>query len=349
MFIHTTKVSNSALQYLSGVVRALRYISLHKIVNIIRLRISFHYSQITRKSKLLGMPWALSIEPTTHCNLRCPECPSGLRSFTRETGNMTMEDFKAIIIQLHKVVIHLNLYFQGEPFLNSHLSSMVAFAHMHHIHTSISTNGHYMNEKIAESLVNAGLDQIIFSIDGVTPSTYAAYRIGGNLDAVLKNMSCLASVKKRLRSKYPKIIWQTVIFSHNEHEVEWITAHYRNYGADALQLKTAQLYRLNSNDLLPRNPKWTRYKKDSIGYQIKNTLENKCWRMWSSSVITWNGYVIPCCFDKDAEYRMGSLKTERFYTIWTNTAYDNFRKTLLDNRKSIKMCQNCTEGSKVWA
>lgn len=337
--------------YLRNVINALRYITLYKIRNIIQLRISFHWSQIIRKPKLRGMPWALSIEPTTHCNLRCPECPSGLRAFTRETGNMDILDFKNLIHQLHKYVLHLNLYFQGEPFLNPQLCAMIAYAHAYKIQTSISTNGHYMNEQMAESLVTSGLDQIIFSIDGITAASYATYRIGGNLETVLKHMRCLAAVKTRMKSKYPKIIWQTVLFSHNEHEVQWIKEHYRNYGANALQLKTAQLYQLHADSkaLLPTNPKWTRYKKVGLRYVIKNRLENKCWRMWSSAVVTWNGYVIPCCFDKDAVHRMGSVKTEAFDTIWTKAAYSEFRKNLLNNRKSIDMCQNCTEGSQVWA
>ena len=47
---------------------------------------SFYYSKWTKKASNWGYPVALSFEPTTSCNLRCPECPSGLRSFTRPTG-----------------------------------------------------------------------------------------------------------------------------------------------------------------------------------------------------------------------------------------------------------------------
>src|SRR5271156_353514 len=64
-----------------------------------------------------GLPISISIEPTTSCNLRCPECPSGLRSFSRNTGMLDPEFFRKMIDELHKDMLYLVFYFQGEPFL----------------------------------------------------------------------------------------------------------------------------------------------------------------------------------------------------------------------------------------
>lgn len=75
------------------------------------------------------MPVSISIEPTTACNLRCPECPSGLRSFTRPTGNIKFELFKRTIDQMHSHVMQLNFYFQGEPFIHPQFCDMVSYAH----------------------------------------------------------------------------------------------------------------------------------------------------------------------------------------------------------------------------
>ena len=70
--------------------------------------------------------------------------------------------------------------------------------------------------------------------------------------------------------------------------------------------------------------------------------------MWHSCVITWDGLVVPCCFDKDAEYRQGDLKTETFAQLWRGPKYQNFRNSLLKGRDQIEMCRNCSEGTKVW-
>ena len=71
--------------------------------------------------------------------------------------------------------------------------------------------------------------------------------------------------------------------------------------------------------------------------------------MWQSCVITWDGQVIPCCFDKDASHSMGSVMEKSFKEIWFSKLYQNFRNALLHSRSEIEICKNCTEGLKVWA
>jgi radical SAM protein with 4Fe4S-binding SPASM domain len=70
--------------------------------------------------------------------------------------------------------------------------------------------------------------------------------------------------------------------------------------------------------------------------------------MWSSCVVTWDGKIVPCCFDKDAKHQLGDLAQNSLKTIWQNDKYVAFRKALLTNRQAIDICQNCTEGTKVW-
>ena len=52
-------------------------------------------------------------------------------------------------------------------------------------------------------------------------------------------------------------------------------------------------------------------------------------RFWFNPVITWDGKVVPCCFDKDAEYVMGDLNQDSFREIWNGTKYRIFRKSIL--------------------
>ena len=84
-------------------------------------------------------------------------------------------------------------------------------------------------------------------------------------------------------------------------------------------------------------------------YEIKNSLDRHCWKLWHSCVITWDGSVIPCCFDKDANFKLGELKEKGFREIWKGEKYQDFRKTLFRGRENIEICKNCSEGTKVWA
>jgi radical SAM protein with 4Fe4S-binding SPASM domain len=116
-------------------------------------------------------------------------------------------------------------------------------------------------------------------------------------------------------------------------------------------LKTAQIYDYeNGNELIPENEKYSRYRKTADGkYEIKNNFLNHCWKLWHSCVITWDGIVVPCCFDKDAEYRMGNLKTDTMENVWNGSEYKGFRASVLRARSEIEMCKNCSEGTQVWS
>jgi len=335
---------------LSDILNFTSKLSLPKIWNFGLLLASYQFSKIYKKSIHKGSPMTISIEPTTACNLRCPECPSGLRSFTRETGNLKSDFFKNTIDQLHDKLMYLILYFQGEPYINPQFLEMVAYAKSKNLYTITSTNGHFLNEANAKKTVESGLDRIIISIDGITQETYEAYRKEGNLQNVIQGAQNLIKWKKELQSSTPYIIFQFLVVKPNEHEIEGLFKLAKEVGVDEVKLKTAQVYDFkNGNELIPTLEKYSRYKKNVDGtYSIKNYLLNHCWKMWNSCVITWDGIVVPCCFDKDADHRLGNLKSDTFADVWKSKEYDIFRNLIIQGRDKIDICNNCTEGCKVW-
>ena len=121
-----------------------------RVFNAVQLLSSFYATKWMRKPIQWGSPMTVSIEPTTACNLRCPECPSGLRSFTRETGNLKKDFFTKTIDELYKDLIYLIFYFQGEPYINPNFLDMVSYANKKGIYTITSTNGHFLNDANAK-------------------------------------------------------------------------------------------------------------------------------------------------------------------------------------------------------
>jgi radical SAM protein with 4Fe4S-binding SPASM domain len=324
-------------------------LTFRKVWNALRLFYSFYLSRLKGRPLLSGMPAAISIEPTTSCNLRCPHCPSGLRSFTRPTGILDLDLYKSIIDQLKGHLAYLLLYFQGEPFLHPGFVELVQYAREKHIYTATSTNGHYLDEKTAEAVVRSGLDRLIISLDGVTQDVYEKYRVGGKIDQVILGIENLRKAKEKQKSHKPYIVIQFLAFSHNLHQLDEIKRLARRWKVK-LAIKTAQVYDVtNDSGMIPAGTLYSRYSQNvEGGYELKNRLYNHCWKMWHSSVITWDGLVVPCCFDKDADYKMGSLANGSFREIWFGEGYGKFRKQILSGRKEIDICRNCSEGSKVW-
>ncbi len=117
-------------------------------------------------------------------------------------------------------------------------------------------------------------------------------------------------------------------------------------------VKTAQLDAPRDGPpLLTEDPRLRRYDRDPSGrWTLRNPMLDRCWRMWQGAVVTWDGQVVPCCFDKDAQHGMGQASNgAAFREIWQSERYQQFRASVFTHRAGIEMCRNCSEGTEVWA
>ncbi len=327
-------------------------LTFRRVWNASKVLSSYYLSKWTRKPVQWGYPVSISFEPTTSCNLRCPECPSGLRAFTRPTGMLQKNFFRDTIDQLSGDLLYLIFYFQGEPYLNPDFLDMVKYASQKGIYTATSTNAHYLNDANARRTVESGLDRLIISIDGTTQDVYQQYRVGGKLEKVLAGARNIMKWKQELKSKTPFVFFQFLVVKPNEHQIEDVKRLAAEIGVDDVRFKTAQVYdyEQDPNNLIPTLDKYSRYRKNEKGeFAFKNSLQNHCWRLWHATVISWDGLVVPCCFDKDAQHTLGDLKGKSFKEVWHSDDYVNFRRQILQSRKNIDICANCSEGTKVWS
>ncbi len=329
----------------------IKHLSFFRVLNMMKLATGFQLQKLTKSGKSNALPFSLSIEPTTACNLGCPECPSGLKQFTRPTGKLSHELHEKILDEVKNSVFYINYYFQGEPFLHPDFLELIRAAKKRKIYTATSTNAHFIDKKKAEEIVESGLDRLIISLDGLTQKSYEQYRINGNLEKVLEATKLLVLAKSKLKSKTPHLIFQFLAVSANEQDIPQLFEKAKELKVDEVRVKTAQFYSFeNGNPLMPKNEKYSRYTLGLDGkYRLKNKLKNECWRMWSGSVITWDGKTVPCCFDKDALHQLGDLSSSSFKEIWQSESYINFRKSVFTNRQDIDICKNCTEGTKVYS
>lgn len=327
-----------------------KHLNIQRVWNVAALRFSYGLARLFKIQKNWGKPFALSIEPTTACNLGCPACPSGLKAFSRPTGKINLYQHQNWLAQVSNSVFYINYYFQGEPFLHPQFLELIKEAKRKKIYTATSTNAHFIDEKKAQEIVASGLDRLIISIDGLTQETYESYRVHGKLDKVITGSKALVQAKKEAQSATPHLIFQFLVVKANEHQITEVQELATEIGIDEVRFKTAQVYDYeHGNELIPENEAYSRYVKQKDGtYRFKYKGGNSCWRMWSSSVLTWDGQVVPCCFDKDAHHTLGSLQEQSFETIWKSPAYRSFRNAVLQDRNSIEICTNCSEGAKVW-
>jgi MoaA/NifB/PqqE/SkfB family radical SAM enzyme len=322
----------------------IRKLTIRKVTNIFLAKTSFYVSRIYRRPVVWGLPYAYSIEPTGICNLKCPECPTGRGLITRKISAINPEIYASVLDQISGTASYLMLYLQGEPYINPNIFEMIGYASNLKIYTCISTNGHYLDKENAERTVVSGLDRLIISLDGTTNETYVQYRKGGSLQVVLTGIRNLVEARKKLRARHPYLILQFIVFRHNQHQINEFKMLAKSLGADAISIKTAQLYDFEGgNERMTDLTSFSRYRRKGEKFIVKRKLRNRCNRLWSIGVITSDGIMAPCCYDKNADHQVGDLKQANLKNIWKGADFMQFRSKVLTNRKGIDICSNCDE------
>jgi len=317
--------------------------NLFKSLNALSSGSSFLISTLRSKSSISGMPVSISFELTNHCNLQCPECASGSGMMKRERGFMEIELFKRVISELKPYLYYINLYFQGEPMLHPQFYDFPEFAG--NIPTVVSTNGHFLSSENSGRLVRSGITKLIVSLDGMNQSTYSKYRKNGDFQEVNQGIRNISDARKKFNSSM-KLEIQFLVNRFNEHQIPMAEKFAWETGAN-LRLKSMQVISDAGEDKwMPMENKFRRYEKKNDRFAIKNSMPDRCLRLWFNPVITWDGKVIPCCFDKNAEFVMGDLYTQSFRSIWNDMQYREFRQKVLTSRSKIYICRNCTSGMK---
>ncbi len=325
---------------MSEILSILPTITLRKAINLLQNRLAYALSLLIKRPIIWGGPSFLSLEPTSICNLRCPECPSGNGSLTRKKGFLSVSLAREVIEQQAQHLSYLQLYLQGEPFLHPELPEIIEIANQSNLYTSISTNAQHLSTDNIKQLLDAGLHKIIISMDGFTQDTYGKYRVGGDVNKVKKVLEDLAKFKKQRKSRLPFIELQCLVFKHNEHEIEALKDYAKQQSVNKFTLKRAQIYHAQrKTSWLPVNTKFSRYNEQGNA----KTKSQACSRLWTTLVITWEGTVIPCCFDKDAHYAVSNLSNTPIIEAWKNQSFNQLRLRVLHNRQDIPMCANCDQ------
>ncbi len=321
-----------------------------KFGNAVRVLSSYFLSRLTGKYFVWGLPYTFIIEPTAICNLRCPQCPVGLKTLTRPQDHLRFEDYRAMIDDIAGHTWVLLLFFQGESFINPDIIRMINYAYEKKIFTVISTNGTRLaNADFARELAESKLGRLILSVDGATEETYKIYRQAGRFEQVLKGVANFTRARKALRKRFPLTDLQFIVMRHNQHEMKQIKKLGKTLGVDRVIFKSPQLYDFDDPEAtLPTLEKYRRYQKSDGLYQLKGSYSGYCKKIWYGSAITWDKQVIPCCFDKDADFKLGEMGTSSFEEIWSSDRYHRFRRSVVHRRDRINMCRNCTEGLKIF-
>lgn len=319
----------------------LKYLNLLVLWNYFVSNLSIIITKLTGRLFFFGNPSAVSIEPSSVCNLACPECPVGNGSINTRDSFLENDFFERIIQGLPRSVVYLNLYFQGEPFMDHGLMEKVRIAKRRKIYTEISTNGHFLNKESVKEIVDAEPDRIIVSLDGIDADTYNLYRKNGDFNAVINGVKLLAEERKNSKKRRPIIVLQMLVFKYNENQFKQYRNLCKELGADRVKFKSVQFYdKGNIEKMQSSKNAYARYYIHESAVLQKRKIPRCCNRLWMHPVITTKGDVLPCCYDKSGNIIMGNLHVSSFKEIWRSAAFMDIRRDML-KKKYPPICKNC--------
>ncbi len=326
----------STKAYICDNLRMLGKITPGKLLNYVLNHLSWQFSFLLKRPLVWGSPFSVNFETAAVCNLKCPECLTGIGQ-TQRNNKVMPQEFFLQKLRLHSAsAFYCNLYFQGEPFLHPQIYEMIGAAHREGFYTVISTNGHFLDDNTCHRIIDNRLSRLIVSLDGIENTTYSRYRVNGLFEKVVQGIETLARIKAERKVSYPYLEIQFLVNKTNEHEVKKAPGFIKKLGADAVKFKSMQVYTSAGHEsLLPVNTKYNRYSPQNETKKV-----TRCFRLWSHMVYTSDGVLVPCCYDKIPQHGISGIGNN-LEGQWKSDRLQLFRKKLIRGEVLPEICSNC--------
>jgi radical SAM protein with 4Fe4S-binding SPASM domain len=314
-----------------------------KIVNLAINRIDRSF----RLYRPYSYPIAIQLEPTIACQLDCPLCPRQITNQKNDEIHMPWDSYESVINEIGPSTLAIAFWQWGEPLLHPRIIDMISLASRFRILSFLSTNGQMdANSAYLQELFRAGLDLLIISLDGLTPSGYQSFRQRGVLEKVLNFTEQAVAAKRHLKSQAPVINVRTIATRENEHEIDDIRRFAAAAGADLYSVKSVSLYYDSSPDSesLPNRKDYRSFQyqgqREATEYRL---MPNYCSKPWSWPTLRYDGTLLVCECDHSSEYPLGNVFSEgEFRKVWRNEQADAVRRRFKpDGEINAEFCNRC--------
>ena len=280
-----------------------------------------------------------NIELTNQCIMSCVMCPR-TNNMTRPRGFMDFGLYRTAIDELADcnpgfgTTEVLWLHHFGESLLHPAFGSFIAYASAKNIRTGLSINPFMLREPVIDELLAAGPHVLYISLDGHDDETFKKIRgMEGAYDISKQRLMDLLR-KKISAGSGIQIILSMIDFDLNRRSIE----HSRKYwesvpGIDRFLPKSFTTWDGSAPDVNALAGAFSPMHPD------RSTV--RCTFPQERMTITWDGDVVPCCFDYDKKYVLGSLKESTLSAIWNGMPMQRLRDEFASNRVTNPLCVNC--------
>ena len=283
-------------------------------------------------SQTFYFPKYFELETIRACNARCTMCT--IPQWTTKGSKMQESLFSKISEEMSHYSGWINsvcLSRNGEPLLDKTLAEKIKILKHYGIkNVTFSTNASLLYEEKARELIESGLDDIRFSVDGATKETFEAVRKGLKYEEVLEN--CLRFIQLRNeRGHIPRVQIRMVLQKANCHEEQvW---------RDFWKSKVSKNDIVYSKTMASWGNQLDSYEGQK---EIDRYALTPCISPWSTLIVHFNGKVPLCGCDFNHRVLLGDISTDSIQKVWQSQEYDNIRRLHASgNRNNIQLCRGC--------
>lgn len=265
------------------------------------------------------LPRVVRFETSSLCNLKCLMCPQP-QKMKRPKKNMDFDLFRKVI-DLNPQIKEVELFNWGEPLMNPKISEFVKYASHKNILSRFVTNATLLNPDKSVELIEAGLDQIYFSLDNID-SEYEKIR-NYSFTQVVNNISAFIDIARK-KGKTIRTGVNIVRSQYNTDGIDQAVKMFKKMDVDIVSVEDSQ------------------YEKT----EVRRT--SRCFEPYRNMTILSNGDIVPCCVDYDGILSMGSAWHEPELTkTFNNSAFKNLRRSFRSKNDMHNICAQCSYRSVI--
>jgi radical SAM protein with 4Fe4S-binding SPASM domain len=278
------------------------------------------------RQKRPNFPPYLLIEPTSVCNIRCVMCYQVDKTFTTKDfmGNMSWDLFtKAVDEASENNCPAITMASRGEPTLHPQLGEMLSYiASKGFLDLKLNTNATLLNDELSRKILNAGVNEVVFSVDAGTKETYEKIRVLGKFDEVVQNVKRFQEIRDNEYKDSKTVTRISGVKVDDDQDIDQMVSFWEPL-VDEVVIK-------------PASPKWDFYNNDLVN------ASSPCSVLWERLYVWYDGTLNPCDFDYKSVLSIGNLNDMSLTEAWNSEPYHQLREKHANGEgSSIYPCDRC--------
>ena len=238
----------------------------------------------------------------------------------------------------------------GESLLYPHLGEAISLAANKGFFVNLSCNGHLLNKKKIEEIIQNKLSHLVFMIDGMEDKTIKKIRgPAASFEKCIKKLKLLIQKKQELHSTKPEISVYMVRLPENQHQWEAFEDYFRHFAGiknyDISPLSTFNGAIVPINDLHRRLSRISAAQRQDDEKRNRQLASYRCYFPWHSVSILWDGRVVSCCRDHKGTVILGNLFRQKLKEIWNGQPIKQLRREMVTGKITNELCKCCREAN----